>query len=439
MLSLLLQVALVAGGGGQPSLQHAIASARPGDTVRVARGRHPGPVVVDRAIVLLGEAGAVLDGSGRGDVLRVTAAGAVVAGLVLERSGTDLNSDNAAVRVTADDVRIENLTIRESLHGIYVQDAAFVALIGNRIDGHTRLAEPDKGNGIHLHAVRHVRLERNRIRAVRDGLYFSYADSTEAIGNTVTHSRYGIHYMFSRGNRFVANRFTENAAGAALMNSWDLYAAGNVFSDHRSYRAYGLVVQTSERARLVGNRFERNTVGMLLDNATDGVLLENLFAKNALGLDMLASSTGNVIAGNVFVGNAVAARRTAGGAGNRWYRDGRGNFWTNATTLDLDRDGVRDLPHRAGSAFDHLAASRPALLLWRGSPGMAILDVAERALPVFNVPVIVDSYPLARMPATIARGTSATPRRSGAPVAALGAISALLGLVGAAVMGRRPR
>jgi nitrous oxidase accessory protein len=429
---ILLAQILVAGAGGFPSVGSAIRAAHPGDTVLVRSGVHYESLVIDKAIVLMGEPGAVLDGGGSGDVIRVTGSGAVIEHLVVQHSGSSLGTDDAAIRIRASDVRVSGVMIRRSLHGIYVQDAAFVTLANDTIFGNTALAEPDRGNGIHLHASRHIRMERNVIERTRDGIYFSYADSTEAIGNTVTHVRYGVHYMFSRGNRFVANRFSFNAAGAALMNSWDLVAAGNTFSDHTSYRGYGIALQTTEHARLIGNRFERNTIGVFADNASGGAIGDNLFAGNGVGLDLTGSVEANVIVGNVFLGNGVAARRASGTNTNRWTDGGRGNYWQGSTMLDLDHDGIADLPHREGSAFSSLAVRRPALALWRDSPAMAVLDLAERSLPVFNAPVIVDSAPLTRVPRDFA---AMAPSGPAAPRGRLLAMGLVVGLIGIVLMG----
>lgn len=435
--ALLAQLVIVAGAGGHATVGAALAAAGAHDTVLVRPGRYLERLEIDQAVVLRGEPGAVIDGGGRGDVVRVTAPGVAVLGLRITGSGTELNTDDAAIRITAGDARIEGVTIERSLHGIYVQDAEFVALVGNTILGHPGLAEADRGNAIHLHNSRHVRMERNVIRGVRDGLYFSYADSTEAIGNTVTESRYGIHYMYSRGNRFIANRFTRNAAGAALMYSWDLVAVANTFSDHRSYRGYGLVLQTTENARLLGNRFERNRVGVLADNALNGSFTENVIANNGIGLDLLASVAGNVFTGNAFVGNGADARTARGLAPNRWSRAGRGNYWSSALGLDADRDGVRDVPHREGSAFTALASGRPALHLWRSSPAMSLLNVAERELPVFNVPTVTDSFPLARLPNAAAAPAPPDTRHLRPDPVLLGLIAAAAGATLLGVFGLR--
>ena len=54
-------------------LAAAIAAAAPGDRLVLAAGRHAGPIVVDRALTLEGEPGAVLDGGGAGRVVTIDA------------------------------------------------------------------------------------------------------------------------------------------------------------------------------------------------------------------------------------------------------------------------------------------------------------------------------------------------------------------------------
>ena len=50
-----------------------VAAATAQDTLRLAPGVHPGPLVIERATVVLGAPGAVLRGTGRGSVLEIRA------------------------------------------------------------------------------------------------------------------------------------------------------------------------------------------------------------------------------------------------------------------------------------------------------------------------------------------------------------------------------
>ena len=79
----------VSADGGH-ALQHVIDGAALGDVVRLGPGEHRGPIVIDAPITLEGEPGAKLLGNDSGSVVTVTAARAVVRGLEISGSGTDI-------------------------------------------------------------------------------------------------------------------------------------------------------------------------------------------------------------------------------------------------------------------------------------------------------------------------------------------------------------
>ena len=81
-----------------PSLADTLKQAVDGDVVEVPKGTYAGSFVVDRRITLRGK-GAVLDGQGRGTVLRIEAAGAVVEGFSIQNGGTDLAAPDSCVKL----------------------------------------------------------------------------------------------------------------------------------------------------------------------------------------------------------------------------------------------------------------------------------------------------------------------------------------------------
>ncbi len=54
-------------------LARALAEAQDGDTIVIPPGDYRGPLVIDKSVTLMGEGWPVIDGSGQGDVLTVTA------------------------------------------------------------------------------------------------------------------------------------------------------------------------------------------------------------------------------------------------------------------------------------------------------------------------------------------------------------------------------
>lgn len=367
------------------------------DTLRLSAGVHPGPLVLSRPTVVLGEPGAVLRGSGTGSVVRIEAAGSVMRGFRIEHGGRNSDTDDAGVLVLADSVVLESLVIRDVLFGVYLKEVRDVVIRKLDIEGPAGLPESQQGDGIHFFHSRRIRAEQNKIRQVRDGMYFAYSDSLSVVDNDVSQVRFGLHYMFSHRNRFERNRFSHNAAGAVLMNSNGVVVKDNIFAWNRGSRSYGLVMQTTTDARVEGNTMVGNGIGIFLDNAIRAEVTGNLIASNWLGLELFPNSEATVLVGNSMIGNTFDA---AGGWAEGAYqlcRDGRGNFWSAARRngFDLEGDGVLDESYAPSSPLGEMAREREPLRLFTSSPAARVIEWAERTFPVFDLPQVVDSCPLA--------------------------------------------
>jgi len=400
--------ALEAGPGGEyAGVAQAVAGAQPGDTVRLLPGVHPGPLLVRTPrLTIMGSRAAVVDGGRRGTTITLAADSVTLEGFTVRASGRSMDRDDAAVKLErCVGCTVRGLAVRDPLHGIYLLESDAVTIEGNDILGAGDLGESARGNGIHLFNSSGNRLLRNRVRATRDGIYFSFAKGNLVRGNEVSRARYGLHYMYSDDNRFDGNVFTENAAGAAVMFSKRIVLRGNVFSRHIGYRAYGLLLHTGEDILAEGNRFEANLTALFLDGSVRNTYRGNLIAGNGIGIDLLASTELNTFTENVFRDNQTPVRKVLGAGENAWSLEGRGNDWGDPAVFDLDRDGIGDRPYRAGDPFLALAASRPALEVYGGTLAARALSWAEEAFPVFGVPRVVDSAPLARRrPAPSAAG-----------------------------------
>ncbi len=403
-------------------LRDRLAAAPNGAVLTVAPGVYAGPFVLDRPVKLRGEPGAVLDGGATGHVVAITAPDVEVSGFTLRNSGRDLGADHAAVHVAADRAIVRGNRIVDSLHGIYVRRAADGVFADNVIlgDGAAVVAVSDplvrglvpgqdelcgiptaqdrRGNGIHLwNSAGHL-ISGNVITGTRDGVYFSFTDRTRVEGNTITGVRYGLHYMYSDENVFVGNTFRESAAGAALMYSKHLELRDNRFFANRSQRAYGLLLQSVDDTVIAGNRIEGNTLGLYLENANANHVRDNLVAANYVGVRVSDSSAANVFAGNRFTQNLHPVETSGANAANVWSDSGRGNHWEGALTLDLDRNGVADVPHHEVDLFGRLRRDFPAIGLLSASPGERLLRFIQGRIGLRHRARVTDPAPLVSQP-----------------------------------------
>ena len=121
------------------TLQERIDVALPNETIRVETGVHEGNIVINKTLALIGERGAEIRGNAGGKVVTVAADGVTLRGLRITGSGLNLSEDDAGVFVTGNGATIENDTIADSLHGIYLKKVSGARILGNRIEGKTTI------------------------------------------------------------------------------------------------------------------------------------------------------------------------------------------------------------------------------------------------------------------------------------------------------------
>lgn len=418
----------------QSSLQARIDAAAPGDTVVVESGTHQGPFVVDRSLTLVGRGRPHLQGDEKAHVITVTASDVTIQGFRITESGTSLDEDHAGVMVQGARATVRDNHLDDVLHGVYVQGEDRAVITENRIEGpptRTRdlsagevsrsdcleptggascevpLPRAQRGNGVHLWKSAHSTITHNTIYETRDGVYFSFADHAYAARNTVHNVRYGLHFMYSDDNVFEHNRFCNNESGSALMFSYRLTARHNVFRDNRTQRGYGLLLQTMDESHFVDNRLERNGTGIYLENSTGNVFERNVVAANYRGIRFTGSSMQNRFGQNLIGGNLNTATVAGMSETNTWDLDGVGNYWGPRGLLDLNADGISELPYRTVDLLGSRRNAFPYVDLLAGSPGLALLREALRRVPSPSVPALTDRFPLLQPP------VAAAPKNSG--------------------------
>jgi nitrous oxidase accessory protein len=391
------------------TLQERIDQAPAGATIRVEAGIHAGPIVVNKPHTIVGENGAEIRGNQIGNVVTITAEDVTLRGLRITGSGLRLSDDNAAVFVAANRATIDRCVIADSLHGVYLKKVSGAKILNNRIQGKTTIAASTdpvekgigsstencdttlvanrRGNGIHQWSCENDLIRGNEISDTRDGIYFSFTNNSRVEDNLIHRARYGLHYMYSDGNVFENNTFTENAAGAAIMFSKDLVIRDNRFINNRGHRAYGLIFQSSDRSTLEGNEITENAVGLSFNQCNANKVVANRVTHNYIGLRIGSNSDDNQFTENIFARN-LHPIETGGSdvSGTRWSVNGIGNFWGDGFELDLDHDGINDLPHRELDLFGILRRDFPSIAFLSDSPALKLLRFAHEraALPGAN-------------------------------------------------------
>ena len=376
-------------------LQALVDAAAPGATLVVPAGRYEGELVIDRPLQLVGRGRPLLVGTADDSVVRIRAAGVTVDGFDVDGGGGgDLGRDASGIHVGAPRATIRNCRIVNALFGIYLREAHGARVEQNVIEGIRSKSAGEKGSGIHVWNTNGFTLAGNTISGTRDGMYIQSSPNGIVRGNVARDLRYGLHYMYSDDNLFEDNRFENGDAGTALMYSRRIVFRRNAFVHNRGFASVGLLFKTCDDVLAEDNLIADNARGVFVEGSNRVTLRRNLVVESDVAIVLYASASGFRVEGNSFVANlsplALEGRRT----------DARfaGNYWSAHESVDLDGDGIADLPYRVSSLFDHLRGNLAAADLYSGTIAAAALALAEQGFPVLEPSPVVDATPLARAP-----------------------------------------
>lgn len=386
--------------GSYSTFQEALDSSQDGDVLTIESGIHSGNFVIDKSITIRGVGWPEFDGGGFGNVFTVEAPDVTITGLVIENSGSKLNSEDAGVEVNAPGVVIDGNRIQNTLFGIYLKQAPNGLIRNNVITG-MDLEVQRRGDGIRVWYSSDTIIENNDVSLVRDVVLW-YSERLVVRDNNIHDGRYGLHFMYDDDAIVQNNRLTGNSVGAFLMYSRRLQMIGNVVGDNRGPSGYGIGLKDLDDAYVEGNLFADNRVGAYVDNSpreskSTVEFIDNVFVLNDFGVRLMPSVKRNEYTGNSFVDNQeqvqVAGRGTL--KENSWAVDGVGNYWSDYAGFDANNDGVGDVIYKSEKLFENLTDKHPNLRLLTFSPVTQAVDFAARSFPfVRPEPKLTDPSPL---------------------------------------------
>jgi nitrous oxidase accessory protein len=375
-------------------LAAAVAGAAAGDVLRLAPGRHRGPVVIDRPLSLEGTAGAVIEGGGNGRVIQVSAADVAIRDLEITGSGLALETMDAGIFLdkAADRAVVERNRVLDNLVGVYVWGAKDSRVQGNIIVGRQDLRVNERGNGISLWNAPGAEILDNIISHGRDGIFVATSKRNRFVGNRFSHVRFGVHYMYCNDSEVAGNVSEGNFVGYALMYSSGLKVTGNLSKGDQDH---GVLLNYANSSDISGNRVEGGEKCVFIYNANKNRIADNWFRGCGIGIHFTAGSERNLLSGNSFVGNQTQVKYV----GTRdvvWADGGRGNYWSDNPAFDLDGDGIADTAYRPNDVVDRVVWAVPLAKLLLNSPAVQVVRWSQAQFPALTPGGVVDPSPLMR-------------------------------------------
>jgi nitrous oxidase accessory protein len=285
---------------------------------------------------------------------------------------------------------IENNKLINTFFGIYLKNAKNCLVRNNYIEGDAK-DEFSSGNAIHLWYSKNITVEGNTCLQHRDGIYLEFVENSIIRKNhSERNLRYGLHFMFSNHDSYIDNVFRDNGAGVAVMFSNHITMFDNRFEKNWGSSAYGLLLKDISDGELSGNVFLENTIGIYGDGANRIRMERNEFISNGWAMKILGSCYDNTITGNNFVSNTFDVFTNTSLANNSF----NGNYWSEYTGYDLDKDNNGDVPYKPVKLFSYLTSRVPSSIILLRSPFVDLVNFAEKVMPSITPKTLEDSQPL---------------------------------------------
>ncbi|MBL7896778.1 MAG: nitrous oxide reductase family maturation protein NosD [Bacteroidia bacterium] len=373
------------------SIQSAIDMSKDGDTILVASGTyHEKNITINKSVVVLGKGMPVLDGDGKYEIVSIKAWHVVFSGFKLQHTGYASLTDPAAIKIyNSNYVTVSDNVLDDTFFGIYAQYSKKSIIKNNKLTSFGK-EEQQIGNGIHCWKSDSMQIIGNTITGHRDGIYFEFVTNSVIWRNhSVSNLRYGLHFMFSHDDAYVANVFSGNGAGVAVMFSHGVKMFYNTFSENWGDAAYGILLKEISDSYIEGNRFIKNTMGIFMEGANRVTLKRNTFHNNGWALKIFASCMDVTVSSNNFFGNTF----DVGTNGTLVLNTFNGNYWDKYEGYDLNRDKIGDVPYRPISMYSVIIEKNPPAMILFRSIMVSLLDKTEKLIPSLTPENLKDETP----------------------------------------------
>ena len=318
-----------------PTIQEAINNAEEGDTIFVYKGTYYEHITVNKSVSLVGEDrdSTIIDGFEVGNVVSITANKVTVRNFTIQNSGSNIS--DSGIYVISNENNISCNTIINNKNGIYLRYSDSNTIINNTISS-------NGWYGIRLHHSNNTIIHHNNVSLnYNDGIYLYYSNNNTISGNTLYSNNNGISLYHSSDNIISDNDASKNDCGIWISQ----LASNNIISDNNvSSNNNGVYIYYSSDNAISGNNaYANNDYGIYLHHSSSNIIYYNDVSSNCLyGIYLYYSSNDNIICHNNFINNTGQVWTDSV---NVWDNGKEGNYWSDYTGQDLNKDGIGDTPY----------------------------------------------------------------------------------------------
>ena len=382
--------------GNYSSIQEAIDAANPGDTIFIYSGTYYENIAINKSIILIGDNNhtTIIEGSGAETVVKITGGSVNIHGFIVRNGGWS-SIHFAGISIRSNDCIINKNIIDNNYHGIFLENTTQNIVSFNTISNNSY--------GIALKNSTSASIINNNIyENINDGIYLSNCSENSIINNTIANNQqYGIQatyagsidkqyrkesknnfisknlinnnkkdgiYLVLSNQNVVENNSIDNNSGHGILlhgsnnkifgniirnneysgilitKKWYTYSNNNVVENNSIIENLesGINLDDATDSRIIGNEIKNNKRGISLSGTNNTIAKNNIEENSIIGLGIQPSSESNIIYHNNFINNIQNVYEYGD---NIWDYDTNGNYWSDYTGTDADKDGIGDTPY----------------------------------------------------------------------------------------------
>jgi nitrous oxidase accessory protein len=354
-----------------------------------------GDLRVTRPVTIAGAPGATLEGSGTATVLEIAADDVTVDNLTIRGSGHRHTHEDSAVKARGARIRLSRLALVDNLFGANLQSCHGCVIDAIAVHGPGG-GDALRGDGIKLWEADDSVVRGSLVEDSRDVVVW-YSRRVRLERNTLRRNRYGTHFMYAHDSSVHDCEFRDNVVGVFVMYSAHLQVERVVLAGARGAAGVGIGFKDSDGVAVRDSWIVANTTGVYLDRtprspADPVTFASNVLALNGSALRLHSSERGAAFEGNDFRDNVETV--TVDGGGDALGMRFTGNYWSEYAGYDLDHDGRGDVAFAPRKMISGITDAHPSVRFFAGTAALALVDVVARAVPVLSArPLLEDGSP----------------------------------------------
>ena len=373
-------------------LQDAIDKAPAGSIIKLPAGIYKGSIVINKPLTIIGkEDGVIIDGEGKGSVIKTTGSYITLKNLKIINSGDMHHTiDSAITMQKGSQCEISNCIIDNCLFGIDAQ------MINNSIIANNTITSKNvdlglRGDGLRLWYSNDNIIKQNSLIKSRDMVvWYSHGNLIEQ--NTGTYGRYSLHFMYAGKNIVKNNHYKFNSVGIFFMYSQDTIATGNVIQSSLGATGMGLGLKDVSNFTIKDNTIIYCAQGIYIDRSpfepdTKNWIENNKILYNSEAMHFHSLSENNIVKENIIMGNIEDIVNDSRGSKTN-NNEIEGNYWDNYAGFDRNNDNIGDTPHKVYQYADQLWVYNPDVKFFYGSPVISLLNFLAKLAP-FTKPLFL--------------------------------------------------